>query len=87
MTNPSNIEKESLEAHVEICAVRYANLETKLTNLEQRIEKLELYLVSIKDKLEDKLDERNRINTGYIISILGVFIAAVLGYIGRGFIG
>ena len=41
MAKPSEIEKQSLEAHVEICAVRYSNLETKLSNLEQRMDKLE----------------------------------------------
>lgn len=47
----TEIEKKSLEAHVEICAVRYSNLETKLVNLEERMEKLETYLVEIKNSI------------------------------------
>ena len=46
-----DIEKKSLEAHVEICAVRYSNLETQLSNLESRMDKLEGYLVEIKNAI------------------------------------
>lgn len=46
-----DIEKKSLEAHVEICAVRYSNLETQLTNLEHRMDKVEAYLVEIKNAI------------------------------------
>ena len=84
MTTPTQIEKKSLEAHVEICAVRYNNLETKLDNLEQRMDKLEVYLVGIRDSLEGKLDDRSKASTGYIITILGVLLSALLGYIGHG---
>lgn len=84
MSTPSDIEKENLEAHVEICAVRYANLETKLSNLEQRMDKLEVYLVGIKEKLEGKMEDRSKAVMGWTISILGVILSALLGYIGHG---
>ena len=84
MSTPSDIEKENLEAHVEICAVRYANLETKLSNLEQRMDKLEVYLVGIKDSLENRMEDRSKAVMGWTISILGVVLAALLGYIGHG---
>ena len=44
-----DIEKKSLEAHVEICAVRYSNLETQFQNLETRMDKLESHLLEIKE--------------------------------------
>jgi chaperonin cofactor prefoldin len=44
-----DIEKKSLEAHVEICAVRYSNLENQLSNLESRMDKVESYLIDIKN--------------------------------------
>lgn len=46
-----DIEKKSLEAHVEICAVRYSNLETQLGNLEHRMDKVEAYLIEIKEAI------------------------------------
>jgi chaperonin cofactor prefoldin len=35
-----DIEKESLAAHVDICAIRYENLEKRLTTLEENMAKL-----------------------------------------------
>ena len=52
----TDIEKKSLEAHVELCAERYTNLETKLANLESRMEKFEQYLLEIKDSLTNKVN-------------------------------
>ena len=50
-----DIEKKSLEAHVEICAVRYSNLETQLANLEHRMDKVESYLLEIKEAIASKM--------------------------------
>ena len=83
MAAPSQIEKESLEAHVEICAVRYSNLETKLSNLEQRMDKLEGYLVGIKDSLDEKLEGRGKQSVSIIVTILSVTLTALLGILGH----
>jgi len=83
MSTPSEIEKQSLEAHVEICAVRYSNLETKLNNLEHRMDKLEGYLVSIKSSLDDKLEGRGKQSVSIIVTILSVTLTALLGILGH----
>lgn len=36
----TDIEKENLEAHVELCAERYKQLETRLGSIEEKVEKL-----------------------------------------------
>jgi ABC-type uncharacterized transport system substrate-binding protein len=36
----ADIEKENLEAHVELCAERYKQLETRLSSIEDKVEKL-----------------------------------------------
>lgn len=84
MSTPTDIEKKNLEAHVEICAVRYGALETKLSNLEQRMDKMELYLIGIKESLESKMEDRSKAVMGWTITILGVLLSAILGYIGHG---
>lgn len=33
----TDLEKESLEAHVDLCALRYQQLDTRLTNVETKI--------------------------------------------------
>jgi predicted nucleic acid-binding Zn-ribbon protein len=84
MSGPTEIEKENLEAHVEICAVRYANLETKIDNLENRMDKLEGHLVEIKDALTNKLEGQNKQTLGFVVSIFGVILAGLIGFIVNG---
>lgn len=86
MTTPTEIEKKNLEAHVEICAVRYGALETKLSNLEQRMDKMEMYLIGIKDSLETKLENRSTNVMSWTVTILGVILSALLGYLGHEFL-
>jgi len=38
MAQASDIEKENLEAHVELCQHRYENLEDRLENVEKKVE-------------------------------------------------
>ncbi len=37
MSTPTAIEKENLEAHVELCAQRYDALEQRLTSIEKKV--------------------------------------------------
>lgn len=41
MSEPTDIEKENLEAHVELCAQRYKQLETRLTGIEVKVASLQ----------------------------------------------
>jgi len=34
----TNLEKESLEAHVDLCALRYQSLDQRLTSIEKKVE-------------------------------------------------
>jgi predicted nucleic acid-binding Zn-ribbon protein len=84
MSSPSDIEKESLEAHVELCAIRYNNLETKIDNLEQRLDKLEIHMVDIKNSLSSKVDGQNKQTISIFTTILGVLVAGLIGFISNG---
>jgi len=74
----TDIEKKSLEAHVELCAERYSNLETKLTNLDSRMDKLEGHIVDIKDALAKVGGEGNKTLITIGTTILGVLIAGII---------
>lgn len=41
MSNPTAIEKENLEAHVELCAQRYDALDKRLTSIEGKVNTLQ----------------------------------------------
>lgn len=80
----TDIEKKSLEAHVELCAQRYANLESKLENLETRMDKLETYLVDIRDSLGKVGSEGNKVIITIGTTIIGVLITGVITLIVKG---
>ena len=81
MSTTTEIEKQNLEAHVELCAERYKNLETKLENLESRMDKLESHIVDIKDAVTGKLNDQNKQTIGIFVSIGGAILAAFLGFV------
>jgi chromosome segregation ATPase len=91
MSTPTEIERESLEAHVELCAIRYNNLDTKLNNLEQRLDKLELHLVDIKNNLtntalnaEKSTIDSKKQTISIFTTVLGVLLAGLIGFITHG---
>ena len=77
----TDIEKKSLEAHVELCAERYSTFEFKLEHLDKRMESLEGHIVDIKDSLGQVGNDGNKtiitIGTAVFIALL----TAVLGVV------
>lgn len=81
MSTTTDIEKKSLEAHVELCAERYSNLEFKLENLDKRMDTLEGHIVDIKDSLGRVGGEGNKTIITIGISVFGVILTALIGLI------
>lgn len=84
--NPVGIEKKNLEAHVEICAVRYNNLEHKLIQLQERIsdvndrmDNFEKHLVDIKNAINTRDEKRSDKTITAILGIFGIILAALIG--------
>ena len=78
MSEPSEIEKKNLEAHVELCAQRYGALEEKLCSIDKKVETLDKKIEEVKEcvqKMDDKQYERIINWAGVIISILLAVIA------------
>jgi hypothetical protein len=67
---PTELEKESLEAHVELCALRYGQLESRLTNLEEKVATIHADIIS-GQKSTNKV----------IITTAGTIIAGVLSIV------
>jgi len=71
MSKTTDIEKENLEAHVELCAERYKQLETRLDAVEGKIGTLQETI------------EKSSLNTiKILIGTAGTIIVAVLSLIG-----
>jgi hypothetical protein len=67
MAGPTDIEKENLEAHVELCAERYKQLENRLGNIEMKV-------ATLQDTIE-----KSSINTiKVLIGTAGTVIVGIL---------
>tara|TARA_B100000989_G_scaffold219047_1_gene167049 strand:+ start:190 stop:453 length:264 start_codon:yes stop_codon:yes gene_type:complete len=78
MSTPTrDIEKESLEAHVELCAARYSRLEEKLDNLEGRVIGIETVLGEIRDTVIKDREKRQSQLITWGVAIIGSLATAV----------
>lgn len=75
MSEPSDIEKKSLEAHVELCAERYRNLDERLEHMDEKIGAVETIVREVHDMINGINEKRNTqlINWGasIIVGLLG----------------
>lgn len=80
MSEPTDIEKKSLEAHVELCAQRYKFLEQKLDTVETALNDVSTEISAVKSMVQNITNQRNNqiINWGLgIIAVLG----SIVGYL------
>lgn len=66
----TNLEKESLEAHVDLCALRYGQLDSRLTALESKV-----------DEVHSDIVEGQKSLTKVIIGTAGTVIAGMLSIV------
>ena len=76
MSTTTDIEKENLEAHVELCAERYKNLEQKLDSLDKRMSTVEEHLLAIRNNISQKTGDNN--NSDKTIITIGTAMVAAL---------
>lgn len=74
----TDIEKKNLEAHVELCAERYAALEEKLNQLERRMTVIESYVIEIKDTITSKTGGINKQIISIGTAVIGAMFAAII---------
>lgn len=76
MSDTTEIEKKSLEAHVELCAERYRYLEEKLGSMDNKIETVVDSVAGVKDAVERMAEKSNeRIlswGAGIIVCLIGL---------------
>lgn len=74
----TDIEKENLEAHVELCAERYKNLEQKLETLDNRMDKIEALIGEIKTAVAAVPNESNKTLIAIGTTIFGAIIGGII---------
>lgn len=80
MVDTTDIEKKSLEAHVELCAERYRMLELKLETVETNVSDVKAVTQQTHDLVHSLAEKRNTQLIGWGIGIIG-FLVATLGYV------
>ena len=80
MAETTDIEKKSLEAHVELCAQRYKFLEDKLESVEEKCVTLVGSISSLKATVEGMATKNNDRLIQWGIGIIG-FLVATCGYL------
>ena len=73
----TDIEKKSLEAHVELCAERYKLLELKLETLENTVEDLKGTINDVHDIVQAMAAKRNDQLVTWGSGIIGMLLATV----------
>lgn len=73
----TEIEKTNLEAHAELCAERYINLQDKLENLDNRMDTIEHSISEIKQLISGLKDQRNNQLIGWGVAVIGTLVSAV----------
>lgn len=77
MTDTTDIEKKSLEAHVELCAERYRFLEQKLSTLDSKVNGVKTMVEEVHDMVQKITEKRNDQILAWGIAIIGSLVAVI----------
>lgn len=72
----SGIEKESLEAHVDMCGERYNNLQKEVSGMGKRMDKMESMLTEMRDIIQKFQSDRNKQIMSWGVGIISALVAA-----------
>lgn len=75
MPETTEIEKKSLEAHVELCAERYTQLEQRFEHVESKISALDTLLREVHDMIQRMSEKRTDQIINWGIGIIGALLA------------
>ena len=73
----TKIEKESLEAHVELCSERYNTLHNKFDAVNERLDKHEGMLTDIRDAVITNDQNRNKQVIKWATGIIAVLVSTL----------
>ena len=77
MTETTDIEKKSLEAHVELCAERYRFLEEKLETLEGNIASVKAMVIELHNMVQEMSVKRNDQLINWGMGIMGTLVGII----------
>jgi prefoldin subunit 5 len=78
MAETTEIEKKSLEAHVELCAERYNQLDQQFKHVDGKISALEVVIREVHDMVQKMSDRRTDQLINWGVGIIGGLIATTV---------
>lgn len=70
MATTTELERSNLEAHVDLCAIRYQQLDQRLTNLEDKV-----------DNMRNEILDGQKSLTKVIVGTAGTVVAGILSVV------
>lgn len=80
MSDATDIEKKSLEAHVELCAERYKLLEIKLDNVESAVASTKAMVQDLSESVQAMAEKNNDRLIQWGVGIIAI-LAGVCGWL------
>lgn len=77
MADTTDIEKKSLEAHVELCAERYTALENRIEDIKNDTHELKITILKVHDMVHTITNNRNSQLINWGLGIIGTLVAAL----------
>jgi predicted nucleic acid-binding Zn-ribbon protein len=77
---PTDLEKKSLEAHVDLCAQRYRFLESKMGAIEEKISSLNSVITEVHDMVHSMTEKRNDQLLNWSMGV-GATLLGIIGYL------
>ena len=77
MSDTTDIEKKSLEAHVELCAERYRLLETKMESEEEKVMVLHGVIAELRNMVQTMATKRNDQIVNWGVGIITVLVGTI----------
>lgn len=81
MVEATDIEKKSLEAHVELCAERYNALEDRLSDMDAKITGVGAMIKELKDAVNKMAEKSNDRLISWGVGIIGFLVASIVGLV------
>jgi hypothetical protein len=77
VSHPTDLEKKSLEAHVDLCAQRYRFLEAQMQSIREEISGLRSVVGEVHDLMHGMSEKRNDQVINWGLGIIAALITAV----------
>ena len=74
----SRLERENLEAHVDLCAERYRVLEEKLDRIEEKFERIEKALADMANKQVNDYKGNNKVLIGAAATVIAGLLSTIV---------